>query len=231
MTGDSLANAIVGANLASRGPSQSRSSTPAPTRRSSRKNHFHDEQNPLSRLRSRSNSPAKPGARQKPVQLRTTMRKEAAESSSDEGRGKYGRGRKHYMRKHPNKHREGSRKRWRDRLTEAERKRYEGVWSTNRNKALAQQVGRGSIEAEDDVLDLVVRDIWSRSRLPASVLGEIWDLVDRRRVRRLTREEFVVGLWLIDQSLKGRKVPARVMESVWASVRLMGVKVKSKNFQ
>lgn len=221
ITGDSLANAIVGANLASRGTSPSRSSTPAlPPRR----NHHHHDNNPLHRLRSRSTSPTKG----KPVQLRTTMRKDA-ESSSDEGRGKHGRGRKHFMRKHPNKHHEGSRKRWRDRITERERKRYEGVWAAN--KGLWVQTAQSTSDTENDVLDLVVRDIWNRSRLPASMLEEIWLLVDRRGVRRLTREEFVVGLWLIDQSLKGRKLPARVMESVWASVRLMGVKVKKKNFQ
>jgi hypothetical protein len=81
------------------------------------------------------------------------------------------------------------------------------------------------------VVDIVVREIWSRSRLPLPALSEIWDLVDHRGEGRLSREEFVVGMWLVDQSLKGRKVPTRVMESVWASVRLTGVKVKKKNFK
>lgn len=43
----------------------------------------------------------------------------------------------------------------------------------------------------------------------------------------LNKEQFVVGLWLIDQRLKGRKLPIRVSETVWASVKgLQGIKVK-----
>ena len=85
---------------------------------------------------------------------------------------------------------------------------------------------------EDEVLNLVVRDIWLRSRLPAQALEEVWSLVDRRGVGRLTKEEFVVGLWLIDQRLKGRKLPPRVGDSVWASVTGLGtrgVKVRLKD--
>lgn len=36
-----------------------------------------------------------------------------------------------------------------------------------------------------------------------------------------------MGLWLIDQRLKGRKLPVKVSETVWASVKgLQGIKVK-----
>ena len=79
-----------------------------------------------------------------------------------------------------------------------------------------------------DVLNLVVREIWSRSRLPEHELAEVWELVDGRQVGRLKREEFVVGLWLVDQRLKGRKLPIKVSESVWDSVRGTGVRVKVK---
>lgn len=125
-------------------------------------------------------------------------------------------------RKHPNKHHEGDRKRWRDRITERERKRYEGVWAANRGLYLSDPA------AEDEVLNIVARDIWSRSRLPGHGLEEVWDLVDARGVGRLGREEFVVGLWLIDQVLKGRKLPTKVSESVWQSVKYAGIKVKLK---
>jgi len=81
-------------------------------------------------------------------------------------------------------------------------------------------------EAAWDVLSLVVRDIWMRSRLPEHVLEEVWALVDGREIGRLRREEFVVGMWLIDQRLKGRKLPVKVSESVWGSVRGVGVRVK-----
>jgi len=76
------------------------------------------------------------------------------------------------------------------------------------------------------VSNLVVRDIWTRSRLPYTVLEEIWDLVDREHLGRLNKDEFVVGMWLIDQRLKGRKLPVKVRESVWQSARgVYGLKV------
>ncbi|KAL2271506.1 hypothetical protein VTJ83DRAFT_877 [Remersonia thermophila] len=67
------------------------------------------------------------------------------------------------------------------------------------------------------VVNVVVRDIWRRSRLPADELAEVWDLVDRDGRGALARDEFVVGMWLIDQRLRGRKIPARVSQSVWES--------------
>ena len=69
------------------------------------------------------------------------------------------------------------------------------------------------------VANVVVRDIWERSRLSSHVLEQIYDLVAPNEATTLSREQFVVGLWLIDQKLKGRKLPVKVSESVWASVR------------
>jgi len=81
--------------------------------------------------------------------------------------------------------------------------------------------------AKDHVSGLVVRDIWSRSRLPMDILESIWNLVDGQGIGQLTRQEFVVGLWLIDQRLKGRKLPVKVGDSVWDSVRLIqGIKIR-----
>jgi hypothetical protein len=182
------------------------------------------------------------------------MRKDDSSSSEDESE-KYKRKGTRVLgmgRKHPNKHHEGTRKRWRDTITERERKRYEGVWAANKglylmDKPQDRSVGssttaspspareshsRSPVRQDDissEVINLVVRDIWARSRLPDHVLEEVWDLVDTRGVGRLRREEFVVGLWLIDQRLKGRKLPLRVSESVWGSVRgagVSGVKVR-----
>jgi hypothetical protein len=74
------------------------------------------------------------------------------------------------------------------------------------------------------VVNIVVQDIWSRSRLPNHVLEQIWNLVDRQKIGLLTRAEFIVGLWLIDQQLRGHKLPAVVPDSVWASVvRVPGI--------
>ncbi|KAK4106330.1 hypothetical protein N658DRAFT_512200 [Parathielavia hyrcaniae] len=80
----------------------------------------------------------------------------------------------------------------------------------------ASRPADGTPEA-DLVVNMVVRDIWSRSRLPADELAEVWELVDRQRRGALGKEEFVVGMWLIDQRLKGRKIPTRVGQSVWDS--------------
>jgi len=212
---DSLANAIVASSLASsRAASPSRSLTkgllPPPPPPSRRNGHhlFHN-----SKEISRTPSPVKQG-------LRTTLRKPNPKEEVDEGEKR--RGRKNLVKKHPNKHHEGDRKRWRDEVTERERKRYEAVWASNRGLYTGNSAG-----AEYTVCNLVVRDIWSRSRLSSDVLEEVYGLVDRSGGGTLEKEGFVVGLWLIDQRLKGRKLPIRVSESVWKSVGAMnGIKIR-----
>jgi len=228
MTGDSLANAIVGAHLAaSRQPTPKIKPSP-PRPPSPRRKHHHTILQP---------SPSPP--KREPGKLRHTLRSDP--SSESESTSPQRQGLKHLVKKHPHKHNEGTRKHWRDTITERERKRYEGVWAANRGTFLpasdsltsttysTSTAGNG---IEDEVLNLVARDIWSRSRLPEQVLEEIWFLVDRREVGRLKKEEFVVGLWLIDQRLKGRKLPPRVGDSVWSSVTGLGtrgVKVRVKD--
>ncbi|KAH8599950.1 hypothetical protein B0O99DRAFT_611429 [Bisporella sp. PMI_857] len=209
---ESLANAIVASSLAtSRAGSPAKSllqppPLPAP-RRSPHKHLFHNGGKELSRTP----SPAKPGG------LRTTMRKPREEEEDEQEKR---RGRKNLMKKHPNKHHEGDRKRWRDQVTERERKRYEAVWASNRGLHL--ESGH-----EGEVCNLVAKDIFSRSRLYTDVLEEVYALIDRKQTGTLDREEFVVGLWLIDQRLKGRKLPIRVSESVWRSVGVLGgIKVR-----
>jgi hypothetical protein len=121
----------------------------------------------------------------------------------------------------------GDRKRWRDAVTERERKRYEGLFASNRGLLLPS-------EMSDQISNVVVRDLWLRSRLPSSELETIWNLVIAGEPEQpatpktsLSKEEFVVGLWLIDQRLKGRKLPVKVSGTVWTSVRgLQGIKIK-----
>lgn len=101
--------------------------------------------------------------------------------------------------------------------------------STDEETAMLRQIQQsrapdGTPEA-DYVVNVVVRDLWSRSRLPPDELAEVWDLVDRKKEGVLGKQEFVVGMWLIDQRLRGRKIPARVSESVWESAMGMGMKV------
>lgn len=225
MTGESLSSAIMGAALAA----SSRNVSPAPRPMSieplfpPRKQHHHHL--PFHR----SPSPPKQSPPKSAGKMRTTMRKDPSSSEDEDEVEKYKKKGTRIMgikgRKHPNKHHEGTRKRWRDQITERERKRYEGVWAANKGLLLPP-----ASDADDDpsvdVLNLAVRELWTRSRLPVYDLEEVWDLVDSRGIGRLTRYEFVVGLWLIDQRLKGRKLPQKVSDSVWQSARGIGIKVK-----
>lgn len=81
----------------------------------------------------------------------------------------------------------------------------------------------------DCIDSLIARDIWARSRLPFDHLADVWDLVDRGEKGRLSRDEFVVGTWLVDQSLKGRKLPSKVQDEIWQSVRRLGVQIQPVN--
>ncbi|KAI9876991.1 MAG: Increased rDNA silencing protein [Pleopsidium flavum] len=231
LTEDSLANAIVASSLASsRAPSPTKpNAPPLPTRHAKPQIFRHHNRQQQDLLDSRTPSPAKG--------MRHTMRRPARlDDDNDSGSGAYRQGRKNPLKKHPNKHHEGDRKRWRDEVTERERKRYEGVWAANKGLYISDSDTDDTsnqppaIDAvKSMVLNVVVRDIWSRSRLSDNVLEEVWDLVDNRAIGMLAREEFVVGMWLIDQRLKGRKLPVKVSDSVWASVRrLSGIKF-SKN--
>lgn len=201
---NSLANTIVAASLASsRAPSPTKRPPPPPRRHKSHAFfHSHHNQEQISRTP----SPAKT--------MRQTMRERLPSDDEVEYKRK-----NILLRKHPHKHHEGDRKRYRATVTERERRRYDGVWAANKGLLM-------DADSSDRVLNLVVREIWSRSRLPNEALADIWDLVDTQGGDRLERNEFVVGMWLVDQRLKGRKLPFIVSESLWNSVRLLhGVKV------
>ncbi|KAI2466012.1 hypothetical protein F4781DRAFT_407216 [Annulohypoxylon bovei var. microspora] len=189
-----------------------------------------------SRITPSKTPPTKPPSRKQTPHMRQTLRQPPSKSDDEEKRrkprGKLGGKNKH-------SHHEGMRKRWREEITERERKRYEGVWASNRglllvtpdgsrasstnglSQALVQTVGGNDMD--QGVANVVVRDLWARSRLPVDELAEVWDLVDRRGRGYLDRAEFVVGMWLVDQRLRGRKIPRKVTESVWGSAR--GVRV------
>ncbi|CRK42358.1 hypothetical protein BN1723_000769 [Verticillium longisporum] len=126
-------------------------------------------------------------------------------------------------------HHEGARRRWREEMTPRERKRYEALWASNRGLLHDKMApGPRAAAAADLVLNVVVREIWRRSRLPDDELGEVWDLVVGQSAGALPpgmlgKQEFVVGTWVVDQRLKGRKIPAKVGASVWDSAK--GVRV------
>lgn len=214
LTANSLANAMVASSLASsRAQSPSRPTHP-PLRRQSISHLLFHRSHSQELLGTRASSPIK-------ATMRQTMR-EALKSDDESERIKKSR----YMsKKHPNKHYESDRKQLRDQITEQERKRYEGVWAANKGLFMPSQ----DMSSDYTVINLVVRDIWLRSRLSNEALQDIWDLVDNEAVGRLAKDEFVVGMWLIDQRLKGRKLPTKVPESVWSSARrLSGIKAPKK---
>ncbi|MCJ1368050.1 Increased rDNA silencing protein [Acarospora aff. strigata] len=228
---DSLANAIVASSLASsRAPSPTKlNAPPLPTRHAKATSFLLHQQQKRDSLNSRTPSPTKG--------LRQTMRRpRSSDDQFDSFSASHRHGRRNLLKKHPNKHHEGDRKRWRDQVTERERKRYEGVWAANKGVWVSvlgtlDTFAKSPLRTLESTMvsNVVVRDIWLRSHLPESVLEEIWELVDRQTVGMLSREEFVVGMWLIDQRLKGRKLPVKVSDSVWASVRyLSGIKLLQK---
>lgn len=225
MTGDSLANAIVASSLAS-------SRAPSPTKIQTERPHLPRHSSERSRTPFSHFKQQVTGESRTSSPVHYTMRKQTTPDEENApwmslkpSRNFLG------MRQHPNKHREGDRKRWRGELSEVERKRYEGVWAANRGLLLDRIEDAANLPAETlngSVANVTVRDIWSRSRLPAYVLEEVWSLVDRSQTGRLDREEFVVGLWLIDQRLMGKKLPVRVGDSVWRSVRgIQGLRIPS----
>ena len=233
MTVSALADAMVASSLASsraHSPTNAASRPVAPRRSTSHSSHsfFHLPHHKAGHEISTPTSPIRT--------LKHTLRKNTKSDDEDEENNVVKRGRRHFIRKHQHKHHEGDRKRWRDKISERERKRYEGVWAANRGLYTSwaqpeRRFGDSStfLKDTDLVLNIVVRDIWERSRLPKDVLEEAWDLVAREDADSLRRDEFVVGLWLIDQRLKGRKLPMRISSSVWASVRhTVGVKISKK---
>ncbi|KAK5092651.1 Increased rDNA silencing protein [Exophiala xenobiotica] len=228
-----MADAMVASSLAS-----TRTSSPtkalqghASKRRSASAHNLH--RLPSTEHRLLATEPRKLPTQHKPQRpMKQTLRKSSPDDEDDNLEIEK-RGRRHLVRKHPNMHREGDRRRWRDKVTEMERKRYEGVFAANRGLLLKSMDPRASpsrivdpSSESNQVVNVVVRDIWERSRLPHQVLEQIYDLVAPRDTPALGRDQFVVGLWLIDQKLRGRKLPVKVSESVWSSVRhYHGIKV------
>ncbi|KAL8708445.1 MAG: hypothetical protein Q9220_006669 [cf. Caloplaca sp. 1 TL-2023] len=192
---------MVASSLASsRAPSPTKPPLPPPRRRS--RSHLFHRTHSADEADSRTPSPSK-------GTMRTTMRTTLDPEEGIEAKVRSNR----IINKHPNKHHEGDRKRWRDQITTFETKRYEGVWAANRGLLAATYHRRDLasapqiFELANHVVNIVARDIWDRSKLPQDVLEEIWDLVDTNGKGSLSKDEFVVGMWLIDQRLKGRKLP------------------------
>lgn len=104
-------------------------------------------------------------------------------------------------------------------VSQKERIRYEGVWVSNKDSYLELLNYKIGIYPEDGLmLNIIVMDTWLRSNLPTDTLAQIYDKVDTRHDGTLDRKSFVVGMWLIDQCLYGRKLPKELDQRVWDSV-------------
>lgn len=233
MTGDQLADAMVAGSLASsRQASPTRSMLEPPSLPRRHKSHNFSI--------SRTPSPAKAG-------MKKTLRQVQTDESDDEDEQHLHTSSKRKMQKrfgkHPNKHHEGDRKRWRESITESEWKRYAGVWAANKGlfcaftqqeqKSLSahpdvQQAGEMRDSIAEQISNVVAREVWSRSRLADNVLETVWDLVDGDGMGRLSKAQFIVGLWLIDGRLKGKKLPVKVSDNVWRSAKGLP-KIKIRN--
>ncbi|CCH43925.1 Increased rDNA silencing protein 4 [Wickerhamomyces ciferrii] len=172
----------------------------------------------------------------RPVHFKTTMRKEKKSTIFNEDK--------------PWKHHND-----REYITEQERKRYDGVWVANKGLYMDLVDPATLVQVEDIperhhsalkasklstnseltpsqetnlMLNLVARDLWSRSQLSPIILRQIWDLVDTRKDGTIERKSFIIGMWLVDQCLYGRKLPKVLDESVWNSVSQLGVNVVIK---
>ncbi|KAG0196736.1 Increased rDNA silencing protein [Mortierella sp. GBA30] len=63
-----------------------------------------------------------------------------------------------------------------------------------------------------------VHAVYVRSRLESRMLAQIWDLVDVDNAGRLSRAQFCMGLYLIDERLSSGLIPLEVSDELWVSV-------------
>ncbi|KAF9902449.1 hypothetical protein EC991_004866 [Linnemannia zychae] len=62
-----------------------------------------------------------------------------------------------------------------------------------------------------------VHAIYVRSRLDSPTLAQIWDLVDVDNAGRLSKAQFCMGLYLIDERLGTGLIPLEVSDELWAA--------------
>lgn len=65
------------------------------------------------------------------------------------------------------------------------------------------------------------RGIFLKAKLPTNVLGQIWALADRTNRGQLTRDEFVIAMYLIQGSIQGaiKQLPQSIPQSTWDQVK------------
>ncbi|ODV95008.1 hypothetical protein PACTADRAFT_50839 [Pachysolen tannophilus NRRL Y-2460] len=76
--------------------------------------------------------------------------------------------------------------------------------------------------ANNGVLDgSQAKSIFIKAKLPTSVLGQIWNLVDEQNAGQLTRPEFIVAMYLIQNTLNGsiKNLPQSIPTGIWNIAR------------
>lgn len=95
-------------------------------------------------------------------------------------------------------------------ITAEQRETYRGYFS----KAVAQDPsGNGYVTAA------TARTLLSRSQLPNNVLAKIWSLSDADADGKLSQDEFMVSMHLINVALAGTTLPDRLPDGFVASIR------------
>ncbi|KAG0324893.1 hypothetical protein BGZ99_001312 [Dissophora globulifera] len=84
------------------------------------------------------------------------------------------------------------------------RRRYEALFRT--------------VSTGDYIEGAKVHAIYVRSRLDSKTLAQIWDLVDVDCAGRLSKAQFCMGLYLIDERLASGLIPLEVSDELWVSV-------------
>lgn len=59
----------------------------------------------------------------------------------------------------------------------------------------------------------------TRSKLPEDTLAQIWDLADMHNTGEFTKVEFAIAMYLVQQKLNGKELPATLPASVISSVK------------
>jgi len=72
-----------------------------------------------------------------------------------------------------------------------------------------------AVGCSDRLEGCFVKFIWVKSKLDREKLNEIWNECDTTKTGTLDRDEFVSGMWRIDEEL--RRVRAQVVKSASAS--------------
>ncbi|ODV58984.1 Ede1p, partial [Ascoidea rubescens DSM 1968] len=67
------------------------------------------------------------------------------------------------------------------------------------------------------------RSIFLKSNIPNIVLGQIWNIVDRGNKGTLTKEEFILSMFLINSFLTGliKQVPTSIPNEMWLKINLV----------